>query len=584
MLLLIKKIRNALEKHGYALEGRAVYPSTKEGFHLTINIYPLLKQQKTKGKSPEELGEKVKEVLSRLKGVEKVESVKGYVNVLFSLEELVDSLKAFSFEKKKKSVVIEYPSVNPNKPWHVGHLRNALIGLSLSRLLSFYGYNVISLNYINDMGLQVAQSYFYYLKNKEKIKECKKKFDHCIGEQYVELAKRFEEDKEFEKKVRELLAKMEKGEEKVKEFALEVVKAQQKTADDYGICFSFFVFESDLSLLFEKGLKLLKENKALKYVEQGELKGCYVIQALGKEKVLIRSDSTLTYVAKDIIFHLWKFGVLRGLRFSKSFSQACGEAFISSLEGEFLDKEVFPSLEWAINIVGIEQSYPQQVVKEALKKLGVKGELTHLAYAFVRLKEGHFSGRKGTWKGYTADELLEEGIKRVLEKNRDLSKEEAKKIALAAIKFAFLKVNLKKPIYFDWSILSPTGDTGVYLLYSLVRASSILRKASYEQSHKEKDFNIPSFSKQKLLPISSLLYQLSLFDYVVEQASLSLDVSKIAEYALSLSKAFHSFYSSLHVLNAPEEQREFLLYLVFTYKRIMEKALFLLGIEKVERM
>ena len=528
---------------------------------LTVKLFPLAKM---KGKSFEEIAKELD--VESIEGIERKEVKGGYLNIWVRDDVILDSLE-WENEKREEKVIVEFPSVNPNKPWHIGHLRNALIGESLARIYEEMGYKVERIDYINDLGLQVAESYYYFKRHGSK---CNEKFDHCIGKDYVKAHKLVEENKEVEGEVRALLKQIEEGDEEARAFAEEVVKAQYKTAEAYRVCHDALIFESDLARLVEEGIKRLMESKAVEYVKEGKNKGCYVmrvnVEGEEREKVLIRSDSTATYTGKDIIFHLWKLSRIDAIRYAP-FIESCGKvAYKSAKEGEAME---FGNADLAINIIGIEQSYPQAVVKEAIEKLLGKAPIVHVAYAFVRLKESRFSGRKGTWVGYTADELLEEGIKRVMEKTKDRGR--AEKIALAAIKFGFLRVNPKKEIVFDWDrALSVEGDSGVYLLYSYVRASSIMKKAG-----KKGKKGLAKEGRELALTMVKL-------KDAVREAARRYDPSIIADYLLQLSKLFHSFYSKVRVIGSKDEEE--LLYIVDKYREVMMKGLYLLGIDVVEEM
>ncbi len=504
--------------------------------------------------------------------------VKGpYINIFLSDEFYKKVIEEKSvFVKKNRVVLIESPAVNPNKPWHIGHLRNALLGDAMANILEYYGYEVQRLDYIDDLGLQIAQSYWYYKKFDGQSNE---KFDHFIGKQYVEAARLYPQ---FEHEVRETLKKMEEGLEDVKSFAKRVVEAQYKTSFDFLIFKDALTFESDIvKSIFKQGIELLKEKEAIVYEEEGKNKGCWVVK-LGDvfkemkepDKVLIRSDGTATYTGKDVIFQLWKFGRIKGIKFEPFIEQKDGRTlYISSLKG----REMFGNADVVINVIGAEQTYPQRVIKEVLKKMGYLDEAKnsiHLAYAKVRLKDASFSGRKGTWIGYTADELLQEGIKRVLNKMESKDVELAKKIALAAIKFSILRVSPLKEVVFDWDkALAIEGDSGPYLLYSYVRASSILRKALNPVDEEEVPFS--DVEKELLLLISK-------FNEFVEKAVTSFDPSILADYLLDLAKAFHSFYSKERVIGSVDEAKK--VSIVRKFAETMERGLSLLGIEVVDKM
>ncbi|MEM3610386.1 MAG: arginine--tRNA ligase, partial [Candidatus Anstonellales archaeon] len=465
---------------------------------------------------------------------------RGYLNFFYneySFEELLHSevnskLSDISAFEKKETYVIEFPSVNPNKPWHIGHLRNALIGQTIANLLRTLGNNVIVIDYIDDLGLQFAQT-IYGIENLKKhefeklLKErssCIKKndseklrenyelrIDFFMGLTYVEVNKLYPEDS---KEIKEIVEKMENDYEfllKTRKIAELCVSDQYLTSDLYGIQRDLIVFESDIiRFVVKNGIKILSENKLLEYVNDPNNKyyKCYVIdvssfkESKEPKKVLIRSNGTLTYLGKDLIFHLWKYGILSdNMKYSlfgfgnKKIPMTC---FYVNDDNKIKFERTKTDI--GIVVIGNEQKFPQKIISHALKSLGYSVRHVHISYAHVKLKESQFSGRKGTWIGYTAEDLFEECVKRELElikNNYSLSDNEklniAKIISLAAIKYYILKYDNDKEILFDWdNALSLKGNSGPYVLYSLVRSKSILKKSHDFEINGRKNINIPN--------------------------------------------------------------------------------------------
>ena len=520
------------------------------------------------GKNPSEIAGEFK---TKNKLFEKVEAVNGYINFYLSERyyEKVVKERMKKRKKIKKKIIVEFPSVNPNKPWHVGHLRNALLGNSVANIYAYLGYNVEKIDYIDDLGLQFAQSLYSYLKLNKRIEG---KIDHWLGKEYVKIAKLVEEDKSVESEVRDVLTKMERGTiEEARWLAEECVKAQYETSFKFNIFHDALIFESDIMHnIFEKGVEMLKRSNALEYCEEGKNAGCYVFRSSEGEKVLIRSDGTATYTGKDVIFALWKFGKISGIKFEKFIKQPNGKtAYKSSRTGREMK---FGHADVVINVIGIEQVFPQKVIKEILSRFGIE-EYHHLGYAHVRLKEERFSGRKGIWVGYTADELFEEGMKRVMEKTMD--KKIVKEIVNSAIKFAFLKMHSTKEVVFDWErALSTEGDSGPYLLYSYVRAKNILNKV--KRMPKDDGYRYNEDERE-------IIKMLTNFDEVVENSAKNFDPHTIADYLLELSKLFHSFYAKYRVLQAEKGKLKRIL-LVKKFAEILKTGLNLLGIGTVEKM
>jgi len=464
--------------------------------------------------------------------IEKIDIINNYVNIRYK----VDFYKNFDWNIKREGIIaIEYPSVNPNKPWHIGHLRNALIGQALYNLLKFAGYDCIAIDYIDDLGLQVAQSYWY---NKKYGKESDLKYDLQIGLEYVEAAKLYEQNKE---EIEQVLKDME-NKMIAREFVEKVLKAQLETASLYGIKSDLRIYESDIkNQIFEKGINLLKQ-KYLVYHNEGELAGTWTTK---NNKVVIRSNGVPTYLGKDIVFQLWKTGFIKGLKIDKSFR--------SSTDGIPLSIQA----DKIINIIGIEQSDHQKEIKQIVESL-TNVKYIHLAYQKVRLENESFSGRKGTWIGYTADELYNQAYNMI----------KSKELALAAIKFFILKYNYNREVIFSWDkALSTKGGSGVYLLYTYARMNSILDKAVQpELSHINDD--------------ERFMYKYILaFKIILEQSVDTLDISKISEFILKLAEDFNTYYSKYPIKDDPSR-----VWLLHKLKNIFEISFSILGIPIVKRI
>ncbi|MGC9149740.1 MAG: arginine--tRNA ligase [Candidatus Micrarchaeia archaeon] len=545
-----------------------------------------------------------KEICSKINQKQKkffsrAEELNNYINLFFDyknvfLEMLKESLEEGKEEKekqkKKEKVIVEYPSVNPNKPWHIGHLRNALLGDVISRLFLKNGYEVERINYIDDLGLQVAINVFDYLKNKE-VKE-DKKFDHFAGERYVEAYKQYEEKEEVKKEVEEIMKKMEEGNNEVaykaKEFAKNCVLAQYETSFNYSIFNDLLVWESDIARekLLQKALEIGKQ-KGIFFEGSGENKNCLVAKVFGKEKILVRSNGVATYFAKDIAFHFWKFGILENVfNYEKFLKQPNGEVLYStSQKGEKMD---FGKARMSINIVGSEQKEEQEAVREVIKKFDEQAEVVHVAYEEVRLKEERFSGRKGTWITYTADELLEEAKKRALEQIRkrfEMSEEEKQKvarvIAVGGIKFEILRSAPNKKFIFSWDkAINFEGDSFAYICYSYARAMRIIEKYMQEEKEIKLDFSKYEINEEEKELIKNIL----LIEKSEEEAFKNFKPNLICEQLLKTASSFASFYEKHKVLKAKEEEKNFRIALVFLYSKKIKEALSILGIEVVERM
>jgi len=636
--VIAKAILASCTKLKYAVSESDITQSiakAKEGFgDVTSTIaFQVAKSQK---KNPAEIANAIKDKLKLPKEVEKCDVAGPYINFIYSQKVYAGFLKEIYSKKenfgkggkeqiqaqvrdeqvqqqegqppqpekaeKAEKVLIEYPSVNPNKPWHIGHLRNALIGNSLSKILEFKGFTVQKMNYINDLGLQVAQSIWGYMSLPEP-QPPEKKFDHLLGKQYVEVSKRAEK---IEQEVRRMLKKMEDRDPTISVRAREIcescVQAQLQTAFDYGIYEDVLIWESDIieSKLFNTGIEKLKVSDIFEKKTEGEQKGCIVVKLDEKEfpsmksdaKVIIRSDGTSTYTAKDVVFAMWKFGLLEKKFKCKTFAkQPNGVALLSTVaKGKETE---FSKADRVINVIGVEQAYLQHLIKYVLGKMGYPQaeKYVHVAYGRVALPEGSFSGRLGTWVGYTADELLEEGVKRAsaevekrLEKSGIKGREKdkvAKQIAVGAIKFSFLRVSHNRQVIFDWNrALSFEGDSGPYLQYACVRANKISVKAKEAgiTAVIAAGYSFNAAEKQ-------LIKKLQQFPETVEKSAYDLQTYYLAEYALDVADAFNKFYEASPVINAEkEEEKKTRLAIVVASLAVLRSAIGLLGIDVPEKM
>jgi len=581
----------------------SAFENPREGFgDLSSKIAFILAKEKKM--NPAAIANGLSEKLSGKCGdlIEKIVATGPYLNFYFSNEFYIEAMKKITKEKgkygigkkKKGKVIIEFPSVNPNKPWHIGHLRNALLGDSVARVLEFSGQEIERLDYIDDLGLQVAQSIWGYFHLSNKID---KKTDLWLGEQYVKVAKMLEQDKKVEEEVREIVKTLEEGEDetalKGRWLVEECVKAQYATAFDFSICHDALIFESDIiRTIFDEGLETLKKNNAIVLEKEGKNAGCWVVKLVGEfanmtdpDKILIRSDGTATYTGKDVIFQLWKFGKLNSdftfEPFIKQPNKVTAEK--TSKKGK---KAKFGKAGKVINVIGVEQAYPQKVIAEVLKRLGYDKEADasiHLAYNHASLPDVNFSGRAGTWIGYSADDLLAEAKKRVMEKIKpEFSEEEKKEISgivgVAAIKFSFLRTSSDKKLIFEWDkALSMEGDSGPYAQYAFVRTHGIMERAEVKPSVSAKYM----FSAEE----KRLIRKLCEFPELVQKSAKDLAVHYIPEYILDVASDFNKFYATSSVLKAEtEDAKKSRLMVVLATNILLKNSLGLVGIDCPERM
>ncbi|MGC8629275.1 MAG: arginine--tRNA ligase [Candidatus Micrarchaeia archaeon] len=594
------------------------YPDPSFG-DLTTNIaFKIAKEIK---QNPKDIAENIAKKAKGKLLVKSFTQINGYVNASLDekayaqlvIETVLEEGSAYGSSNtgKEEKVLVEYPSVNPTKPWHVGHLRNALLGDSISNLLAFSGYKVERENYIDDLGLQVAETVWGY--KHLSANPGNKKFDQFLGEQYVEVNKRIKQDTEaVQNEIADILKKMEAGntEEATLSRSLseKCVRAQYETSFNYGIYNDVLMWESDIvkSNLLNQALALAEEKKAIEKISQGDYSGCVVldlekVKHLAKEfenpkekyKVLIRSNGVATYAMKDFAFHLWKFGVLDPQFKFREFieRQPNGKPLYTSASGG--KQEQFGNARKVINIIDMSQNHEQDTVRALVKLTDPReeDELVHIAYGKVRLEGRSLSGREGGWLGsdrnYTADDLLAETVTKTLEKTKESKKlnegkieEIAKKIAIAAIKFEYLRVAPEKEIIFSWSrALNLEENSGPYVLYTYARAKHILDKANYSKIP-------PTYEAYEHVGRGygfELVKKIGMAGEVIGNAARLYKPNKIAEYLLDVASAFSKFYETEPVLKGGEA-KEVRLGIVYATMRVLENALKILGIEPVEIM
>ncbi len=575
-----------------------------------------LKLSKVLKKSPKMIAEEVVKNIKSSKFFSEITTVNGYINAKLSVTELSNFvLKEVSSQKEKygssdlgkgKLVLLEYPSVNPNKPWHIGHLRNPLLGDSLSNILNFCSYTTNRLDYIEDLGLQMAE--ILWGKKNLDWKLTDKKYDQFLGEKYVEINNRIKEDEEAKKEITHILKKMEdtssKEAREIREIAENSVKAQYETAFKYLLYHDLLIWESDIlsEKLLEKSLELLKKNSLVYIEEEGKLKGCTVLKTSlsskteeENKKVLLRSNGVPTYLGKDIALHMWKLGIIKIHFKSKEFiSQPDGSKVITTFNtGKVLN---FTGADIAINIIGSAQNEPQTVLKNTLEVIDPKKakNLIHVSYGELSLKEGKISGRSGTWLGnernYTADDLFKftvERAKEIILSSDKLSPninpdEVSKKIAISAIKFDLLKIDPITKITFDWDkALDFNSNSGPYCMYMYARTCRIIEKSKeIIKSAKLSDKDISYAERDYGFELLKLL---SLCSDRVEKAATEYKPNVIAEYLLEISALFGKFYEHNSVLKGGDATN-LRLAIVSSVKQTLYNMLMLLGIEPLSSM
>jgi arginyl-tRNA synthetase len=506
-------------------------------------------------------------------------------------------------------VVVEHTATNPNKAAHVGHLRNACIGDTVTRLLRARGNRVEVQNYIDDTGVQVADV-LVGIRNLGLFPADGESFDRFCSRAYVEVCRRYEQDPALVELRVQTLRQIEGRQGEVaraaKELAGKIVDAHLQTMSRVGVTYDLLTWESDI---IERGflghaLDWMREAKVIQRPEEGPFQGCWVLpleegrdeaeMGEGDAKVLVKSDGIATYTSKDIAYHLWKFGVL-GLDFDYRLWSPQGPATTTAdPELAQLPPDRFGRAARVVNVIDQRQSAPQRVVKEALRRLGFESQaeaLHHLAYEVVALSpkaasalgidttEGKamyaLSGRLGIDVG--ADDLLDEAERQVQSKARDQTT--AARLAASAVRYYLLRFGLNSIINFDFGeALRTSGDTGVYLQYAHARACGILAKVE--------PLPLPERATE-LSPVEqSLVKLLERFPRVVAEAAEGLSPSTLAAYTFSLATAFNDFYEHSDRLYrvADPDLRGLRRGLVDAIRATLARSLELLGLTPLARI
>ncbi len=506
-------------------------------------------------------------------------------------------------------VVVEHTATNPNKAAHIGHLRNACIGDTVARLLRARGHEVEVQNYIDDTGVQVADVLLGILDlGLEPAPD--EPYDRFCSRAYVQVCDRYQVEPALQARRTELLREIESRQGEVaaaaKRLTSRIVDAHLRTMARAGISYDLLTWESDVIELGFLGhtLEWMQEAGVVVRPEQGPLAGCWVLPLQesepeeapeqGEAKVLVKSDGVATYTAKDIAYHLWKFGVL-GLDFRYRLWHQEGPASTTSKASEAsLEPEHFGHAAAVVNVIDQRQSAPQRVVREALRRLGFEAQaeaLRHLAYEVVALSppaaralgvdtssgRSHYtlSGRQGIEVG--ADALLDEAERQVSAKARDETT--ARTLAASGVRYYLLRFGLNSMINFDFGeALRTSGDTGVYLQYAHARACGILARVD--------PVALPPIPPPLEPQEAHLVKVLERFPQAVAEAADQLSPAVLATYAFNLATAFNDFYEHTGRLYREPDQaiRGWRRALVDASRATLARALELLGMTPLPRI
>ena len=627
--------------------------------------FELAKQLK---KPPRALAQEIANALKPIPGVARIEVAGGgYLNAFL---DRADFFRASCEESGRAAtpptpdalkVAVEHTSINPNKAAHIGHLRNAVLGDTFARLLRYVGQRVEVQNYIDNTGVQVADVVLGFLHLQRKPSDevralaAAPRFDYFCWDLYTRVTSWLAEDKSRLELRSQTLKGIEEGHGEAAEMAeivsTAIVRCHLRTLDRLGIDYDLLSRESEILHLkfWDAAFEMLKQKGAIQFAETGKNAGCWVMQLAQDEKagaeetatagdlaeelpeeaeakIIVRSNSTVTYVGKDIAYHLWKFGLLgRDFHYRRFHEHPDGhEAWITTGERDQLGAPKFGHAREVFNVIDSRQTYPQQVVAAGLRALGYTEQaerLKHFAYNVVALtprcaqEMGYeippedakrpyveVSGRKG--QGVKADDLLdrleENARKEVDTRHMEAPAVEraaiAHAIAIGALRYFLLRFTRTTVIAFDFKdALSFEGETGPYVQYAVVRVNGIVRKGAGRLTSADAG-NAPRVEQGEVeagkflgAPGGDDLWELAVLagslDARVDAAVAAQEPAFLARYAFELAQAFNVFYHKHHILSEEDaEKRAFLLRLAQLVREQLTTALGLLGITAPDKM
>ncbi|CAA7197151.1 arginine--tRNA ligase [Chryseobacterium potabilaquae] len=549
----------------------------------TIVTFPLVKQLK---KNPESIAVELGEALTeQTELLESFNVIKGFLNIKIKNQFFIDNFKSIIndfdiIEKKNATVMVEYSSPNTNKPLHLGHIRNNLLGFSVAQILKEAGYDVVKTQIINDRGIHICKSMLAWEKfgKGETPEETQVKGDKFVGNYYVKFDQEYKQEiaelvsqgmsEEVAKKeaplmkeAQKMLLDWENGDEKVRKLWNEmnswVYKGFNETYNRLGVDFDQVQYESNTYIL---GKDLIQEglDKNVLYQKEDGSVWCDLTNEGLDQKLLLRSDGTSVYMTQDL--------------------------------GTAVERFKENNIQKLIYTVGNEQDYHFQVLFKILSKLGYSwaDQLYHLSYGMVELPHGKMKSREGTV--VDADDLMQEMYETAKAKSQELGKlehlsEEQKEasyetVGLGALKYFMLKVDPKKKMLFNpEESIEFNGNTGPFIQYTYARIQSLLAKADF--TYKEvSDITVDHFEKE-------LIVLLTNYKVIVDRAAEALSPALIANYIYDLVKSYNSFYQnqSTPIVKLEDENlKQFRLNLSELTAKTIKKSLGLLGIGTVNRM
>jgi len=679
---LTNRLREALARHiheKYGVELVIVLekpPKIEMGEAASPVCFELAKRLK---RAPRQIAEEIANSFGKVDGIAKVEVAGGgYLNAFFdrpgfweraqaeaSRHEKLGAGQRGAAEQKADSqewlshkIIVEHTSINPNKAAHIGHVRNAVLGDTMARILRHTGRRVQIQNYIDNTGVQVADVVIGFLQMEQrtpvsvKMMAMEPKFDYYCWDLYAKATQFLTEDKKRAAKLRgETLRAIEEGKGEDAEVAQVVADAivacHLRTMARLDIGYELLARESEILHLkfWDAAFEMLKKSGAIQLASSRKMAGCWIMpweeekkehsrinaesaedaekneeEENPQDKIIVRSNGTVTYVGKDIAYQLWKFGLLgKDFHYRKWPDAPEGQTVWATTSGAS-DPEAphfGESAASVYNVIDVRQAYLQKVVAAGLRALGhakAAEQSIHLSYEIVALtprcaaemgyeltpEEANkpyveVSGRKGF--GVKADDLLDKleaaTLAEVQQRHEEMKEKEQKltahAIAVGALRFFLLKFTRNAIIAFDFKdALSFEGETGPYCQYAVVRIRGIRRKGADAGAT---NVEVTKESVGELLSgvegnsFWELLVAAGSLDFGVDAAIATQEPAFVAKYAFQLAQAFNNFYHKHHILSeADEQKRAFLLRLTELVEAQLVRALGLLGIEAPEKM
>jgi arginyl-tRNA synthetase len=556
---IVDLLAKTLAKNAKEIEGLIEVPPNSA---LGDYAFPCFSLAKDKKKSPQLIAQELAQELKPGISLAKIVAQGPYLNFFINKEHIAEQVLTTIIQEKnyghkkpeKKTIIVEYPAPNTNKPLHLGHIRNMLLGESIARIFEYLGYSVKRVDLVNDRGIHICKSMLAY-QHWGNEKKPDKKSDHFVGEFYVLYAKN--ESTALEEEARKLLIKWETGDQETialwKKMNSWALAGFDETYKKFGITHEKTYFESDI---YQKGKEIVYDGLKKGIFEKD--KEANIVCRLEKyglpDKVLLRGDGTSVYMTMDLYLAMQKYADFH---------------FDSS-----------------VHVVGNEQilHFKQLFKIFELLRFAPAKNCYHLSYGMVYLPEGRMKSREGNV--VDADDLVTEVVKEAeseILKRHKLTKKELQKraeiIGMGGIKFHILRYDAQKDFTFNpEESIAFEGETGPYVQYTHARIASILAKA------KKKDFKKVAFASLSLDQEKNLIRFLMDFPGIVEDAGRQYKPSLISRFLLEICQEFNNYYHHVPILKADVKTRNARLLLIACIQKVIAQGLFLLGIEAPEKM